>query len=159
MQPPLSANAQRVQDTLTNAGLTCRVQELPASTRTAQEAAAAIGCAVAQIVKSLVFRGMISALPYLVLTSGANRVNELRLGEWVSEPVEKPDASFVRAATGFPIGGVPPLGHDQPLRTFIDREFLAFDEIWAAAGTPNAVFPIAPADLIRITGGELVSLK
>jgi len=159
MLPPLSPNAQRVQDALTNAGLTSPVQELPASTRTAQEAAAAVGCGVAQIAKSLVFRGTISGVPYLVIASGANRVNEPRLGEWVSEPVEKPDAAFVRAATGFPIGGVPPLGHDRPLRTFIDQDFLAFDEIWAAAGTPNAVFRVGPADLIRITGGEVVSFK
>jgi prolyl-tRNA editing enzyme YbaK/EbsC (Cys-tRNA(Pro) deacylase) len=93
-----------------------------------------------------------------VIASGAHRVNELRLGEWVSEKVEKPDADFVRSVTGFPIGGVPPVGHDQPLRTFLDQAFLGFDEIWAAAGTPNAVFRIAPSDLIRVTGGEVVSL-
>ena len=158
MQRGLSANAQRVQDALTNAGLSCQVQELPASTRTAQEAAAAVGCTVAQIAKSLVFRGTTTASPYLVIASGAHRVNEHRLGTWVAEPVEKPDAAFVRAATGFPIGGVPPLGHDQPLRTFIDETFLAFNEIWAAAGTPNAVFRVGPLDLIRITGGEVVAL-
>ena len=158
MHSPLSPNAQRVQDALTNAGLTGPVQELPASTRTAQEAAAAVGCGVAQIAKSLVFRGTITGVPYLVIASGANRVNELRLGEWVSEPVEKPDAAFVRTATGFPIGGVPPLGHDRPLRTFIDQEFLGFDEIWAAAGTPNAVFPLNPADLETMTQGRVVQV-
>jgi len=158
MEQSLSANARRVQEALTSAGLSCRVQELPASTRTAAEAAAAVGCAVAQIAKSLVFRGTMTATPYLVIASGAHRVNELRLGEWVSEKVEKPDADFVRSVTGFPIGGVPPVGHDQPLRTFLDQAFLGFDEIWAAAGTPNAVFRIAPSDLIRVTGGEVVSL-
>ena len=158
MEQSLSANARRVQEALTSAGLSCRVQELPASTRTAAEAAAAVGCAVAQIAKSLVFRGTMTATPYLVIASGAYRVNELRLGEWVSEKVEKPDADFVRSVTGFPIGGVPPVGHDQPLRTFLDQAFLGFDEIWAAAGTPNAVFRIAPSDLIRVTGGEVVSL-
>ena len=158
MEQSLSANARRVQVALTSAGLSCRVQELPASTRTAAEAAAAVGCAVAQIAKSLVFRGTTTATPYLVIASGAHRVNELRLGEWVSEKVEKPDADFVRSVTGFPIGGVPPVGHDQPLRTFLDQAFLGFDEIWAAAGTPNAVFRIAPSDLIRVTGGEVVSL-
>lgn len=158
MEQPLSARAKRVQEALTNAGLSCRVEELPASTRTAAEAAAAVGCAVAQIAKSLVFRGASTATPYLVIASGAHRVDELRLAEWVSEKVEKPDADFVRSVTGFPIGGVPPVGHDQPLRTFVDQAFLAFDEIWAAAGTPNAVFRIAPSDLIRVTGGEVVSL-
>ncbi len=116
MQRELSPNARRVQDALTNAGLSCQVQELPASTRTAQEAAAAVGCTVAQIAKSLVFRGTTTASPYLVIASGAHRVNEHRLGTWVAEPVEKPDAAFVRAATGFPIGGVPPLGHDHASR-------------------------------------------
>lgn len=158
MEQPLSARAKRVQEALTNAGLSCRVEELPASTRTAAEAAAAVGCAVAQIAKSLVFRGANTATPYLVIASGAHRVDELRLAEWVSEKVEKPDADFVRSVTGFPIGGVPPVGHDQPLRTLVDQAFLAFDEIWAAAGTPNAVFRIAPSDLIRVTGGEVVSL-
>jgi prolyl-tRNA editing enzyme YbaK/EbsC (Cys-tRNA(Pro) deacylase) len=155
----MSANARRVQEALTAAGLSCRVQELPASTRTAAEAAAAVGCAVAQIAKSLVFRGTSSATPYLVIASGAHRVNESRLGEWVSEAVEKPDADFVRSVTGFPIGGVPPLGHERPLRAFVDQAFLTFDEIWAAAGTPNAVFRIAPPDLIRVTGAEVVSLE
>jgi prolyl-tRNA editing enzyme YbaK/EbsC (Cys-tRNA(Pro) deacylase) len=158
MEHALSPNAQRVQAALASASLQCSVQELPASTRTAQEAAAAVGCAVAQIAKSLVFRGKVTGTPYLVIASGANRVNEQRLSEWVSEPVEMPEAGFVRSVTGFPIGGVPPLGHDQPLRTFIDQAFLAYDAIWAAAGTPNAVFQIRPDDLIRATGGEVVSL-
>ena len=158
MEQPLSARAKRVQEALTNAGLSCRVEELPASTRTAAEAAAAVGCGVAQIAKSLVFRGASTATPYLVIASGAHRVDEVRLAEWVSEKVEKPDADFVRSVTGFPIGGVPPVGHDQPLRTFVDQAFLAYDVIWAAAGTPNAVFRIAPSDLIRVTGGEVVSL-
>jgi len=159
MERKLSGNAQRVQDALSEAGLSSRVRELPASTRTAQEAAAAVGCGVAQIAKSLVFRGQVSGSPVLVITSGAHRVNEARLGERLAEPVEKPDAAFVREVTGFPIGGVPPLAHVHPMRVFIDQSFLGFDEIWAAAGTPNAVFPIAPADLIRLTRGEVIPVE
>lgn len=158
MERSLSPNAQRVQEALRVGGLTCRVQELPASTRTAQEAAQAVGCRVGQIAKSLIFRGKDSGRPYLVITSGANRVNETRLATLVSEPVEKPDAAFVRQATGFPIGGVPPVGHAHPIETFVDEDFLGYDQIWAAAGTPNAVFALTPEDLIRVTAGTVVSV-
>src|SRR5690606_15202312 len=116
MSASLSASAQRVQDALAALGLPHRVVELPASTRTAQEAADALGCTVGQIVKSLVFRATQTDTPILVLASGANRVNEARLGELVGEPVAKADAAFVRAHTGFAIGGVAPLGHPAPLR-------------------------------------------
>jgi prolyl-tRNA editing enzyme YbaK/EbsC (Cys-tRNA(Pro) deacylase) len=143
---------------LTALGLPCRVVELPASTRTAQEAADAVGCTVGQIVKSLIFRGAQTDAPLLVLASGANRVNEARLGELAGEPIAKADANFVRAHTGFAIGGVAPLGHPAPLKTFIDADLLQYAEIWAAAGTPKAVFALTPADLAAMTGGEAVTI-
>lgn len=154
-----SQSAQRVQDALTELGLSCRVAELPASTRTAQEAAAAVGCSVGQIVKSLVFRGAQSNRAILVAASGANRVDEARLAELAAEPIAKADAAFVRASTGFAIGGVAPLGHPAPLIAFIDEDLLQYDQIWAAAGTPNAVFALTPADLQLMTGGQVVRLR
>ena len=156
MSAPLNASAQKVQDALDARGYAhCRVVEMPDSTRTAAEAAAAIGCTVAQIAKSLVFRGAQSGAPVLVIASGTNRVDPQRLAGLLGEPVEKPDADYVRERTGFVIGGVPPLGHREPIRTFIDQDLLAFDEIWAAAGTPRAVFRLTPDDLLRMTGGEV----
>ena len=158
MSTSLSASAQRVQDALTALGLPCRVVELPASTRTAQEAADAVGCAVGQIVKSLVFRGAHTDTPILALVSGANRVNEARLGELAGEPIAKADAAFVRTHTGFAIGGVAPLGHPTPLKTYVDADLLQYAEIWAAAGTPNAVFALRPTDLEAMTGGAVVAV-
>ncbi len=155
----LSTSAQKVQDTLTERGFgTMQVMELPASTRTSAEAAAAIGCSVAQIAKSLVFRGVQSGEPVLVIASGVNRVNEARIAAVLGEPIAKADADFVRAQTGFVIGGVPPVGHSRPLRTFIDQDLRQYEEIWAAAGTPHAVFRLTPAELERLTGGEVISL-
>ena len=145
--PDLSPAAGRVQAALQAAGLEMRVRELPASTRTAAEAAAAVGCSIAQIIKSLVFRTAKSNEAVLVLVSGANRVDEARVGAQLGEPIEKANAEFVRQHTGFSIGGVPPVGHSAPLRTFLDEDLLALPELWAAAGTPHAVFPLTPADL------------
>src|SRR5262245_15554813 len=122
MPTPLSPSAKKIQETLQKQGFACEVVELPGSTRTAQDAAKAVGCEVAQIVKSLIFRGKDSHQPILVVASGSNRVNEQRLAELISEPVEKPDADFVREKTGFSIGGVPPIGHPEKLRTFIDED-------------------------------------
>lgn len=156
---PLSPAAQRVQAALDAHGLAIRVVELPVSTRTAQEAAQAVGCKVGQIVKSLVFRGQHSGRPVLILTSGANRVDVEVAAAQVGEPLEKAEADFVRAVTGFVIGGVPPLGHATPIPTFMDEDLLAYAEVWAAAGTPNAVFPIAPTDLQRITAAQVVRVK
>ncbi|GAB4430490.1 MAG: YbaK/EbsC family protein [Anaerolineae bacterium] len=159
MAESLSRSAQRVQDALAALGFAMgQVVELPASTRTAAEAAAAIGCTVAQIAKSLIFRGVQSGEPVLVIASGVNRVNEARVAERLGEPIAKADADYVRAQTGFVIGGVPPVGHDRPLRTFIDADLLQYEEIWAAAGTPHAVFRLTPADLERLTGGEVIHL-
>lgn len=158
MTVQLKPSAQRVQDTLTALGFTNQVVELPASTRTSAEAAAAVGCTVGQIAKSLIFQGSESGQAVLVIASGANRVNEKRLRDLVGEPVEKPDADFVRTQTGFAIGGVPPLGHSQALRVLVDTDLLQYAEIWAAAGTPNAVFRLDPADLVALSAGELAQV-
>jgi prolyl-tRNA editing enzyme YbaK/EbsC (Cys-tRNA(Pro) deacylase) len=155
----LSSSAQRVQDALHQLGLDCRVIEHSEPTRTVKEAAQAVGCQVGQIVKSLVFKGQHSGDPLLVAASGANRVSEQRLAELAGEPVEKPDADYVRLRTGYVIGGVPPLGHSEPLRTFIDQDLFQYEIIWAAAGTPNAVFATTPPDLQRMTGGTVASIK
>jgi prolyl-tRNA editing enzyme YbaK/EbsC (Cys-tRNA(Pro) deacylase) len=159
MTDPLSPSARKVQDTLNALGFgTRQVVELPDSTRTAAEAAAAIGCTVAQIAKSLVFKGRISARPLLVIASGANRVNTQRLAELVGEPIDKPDADYVRDQTGYVIGGVPPVGHRQPITTFIDEDLCPFETIWAAAGTPRAVFCLSPGDLEKMTGGRVIKV-
>jgi len=131
---------------------------MPDSTRTAKEAAAALDCEVGQIAKSLVFRGERTGAPVLVIASGADRVDEQRLAEVIGEPVAKPDADFVRARTGFGIGGVPPLGHAEPIRTLIEEGLLAFEPIWAAAGTPHHVFPVSGEELREVTGGEVVAV-
>ncbi|HET7639082.1 MAG TPA: YbaK/EbsC family protein [Ktedonobacteraceae bacterium] len=159
MSEELSSSAQKVQDLLKNRGFASRVVELSDSTRTAKEAAQAIGCEVEQIVKSLVFKGKHSHNPLLVVASGPNRVNEQQISKLVGEPIEKADANFVRQRTGFVVGGVPPLGHSEPLQTLIDEDLLQYKEIWAAAGTPHAVFQLTPTDLQAMTGGQVVSIK
>ena len=158
MSEPLSESAQKVQDALNRHGVTCQVMELPGSTRTAQEAAQAIGCRVEQIAKSLVFQGKTTNRPVLVVASGVNRVNEKKLRDLLSEPVKKADAEFVREQTGFAIGGVPPAGHSKPMVIFIDEDLFKYEEIWAAAGTPHAVFKLTATDLLRITQGEVVNI-
>ncbi len=155
---PLSPSALRVQQALETQGFDLQVLELPDSTRTAVDAAQAVGCQVGQIVKSLIFKAKRSERPVLVVASGANRVNERIIEGLIAEPLGKADADFVRQHTGFAIGGVPPVGHIQPLLTFIDQDLLQFDEIWAAAGTPNAVFRLSPKDLARMTGGQVVNI-
>jgi prolyl-tRNA editing enzyme YbaK/EbsC (Cys-tRNA(Pro) deacylase) len=154
----LSNSAQKVQQALDRFGLTLEVVELPASTRTAAEAAAAIGTTVAQIAKSLIFRAAESDRPVLVVASGVNRVDENKIKALLGEPIRKANADFVRQKTGFVIGGVPPLGHSEAPVVFIDQDLLDFDEIWAAAGTPHAVFRLTPADLVRIAGGAIVTV-
>lgn len=155
----LSGSARKVQDALNAHGLRCQVLELKQTTRSARDAAEAMGCEVGQIVKSLVFKGKASQKPVLVVASGSNRVNEKRLAELISEPVKMPDADFVRQKTGFAIGGVPPIGHAQPLETYIDEDLFKYEEIWAAAGTPYSLFKLTPADLETITGGLVVRVK
>ncbi len=159
MSDELSASAQRFQDILRQRGFAHQVVELPASTRTAKEAAQAVGCQPGQIVKSLVFKALHSQTPLLVLASGPNRVDEQRLSELAGEPIGKADADFVRQWTGFAVGGVPPLGHKEPVAAFIDETLLEYKTLWAAAGTPHAVFELTPADLQVMTDGRVVSIK
>jgi prolyl-tRNA editing enzyme YbaK/EbsC (Cys-tRNA(Pro) deacylase) len=137
--------------------ITVKLHEVP--TRTAEEAAAACACDVAQIVKSLVFRGKTSGKPYLLLVSGANRVNEKNVAAHLGEKLERPDAAFVREATGFAIGGIPPLGHATALATYLDEDLLAFETVWAAAGTPNTVFEVAPATLAEAVDARRISVR
>ena len=159
MSETLSSSANRVQESLQELGLTLNVVELPASTRTAGDAARAIGCKVQHIAKSLVFRGKNTDSPILVIASGANRVDEKKLCDLSNEPLGKADADFVRKRTGFAIGGIPPVGHAERLKTYIDEDLFKYDVIWAAAGTPYAVFKLKPHDLLKMTGGEVVAIK
>ncbi len=159
MAGPAPGPTARVQSALAAAGMATDVVEMPTSIHTAKQAAAAIGCDVAQIVKSLVFRGEDSGRAVLVLASGPTRVDEERIAALLGEAVAFPDADFVRQATGYAIGGVPPLGHATSMRTLIDEGLLLHDEIWAAAGTPRTVFRLTPADLRRITGGEIIAVQ
>ena len=155
----LSLTAQKIQDALRALGYDYTVIEHAESTRTAQEAADRAGCELGQIVKSLIFRGKTSGKPILVLTSGANRVDEKRIAAYAGEPIGRADADFVRAATGFAIGGVPPIGHAQKMETYLDEDFLQYPTIWAAAGTPNAIFELRTEDLQRMTGGKVARVK
>ena len=154
----MSAATERVLAALRAAGVEVELRSFPEGTHTAPQAAAAVGVEVGQIVKSLVFARPGSGRLLLVLTSGANRVDERRLGELVGEPVGRADADAVRAATSFAIGGVPPVGHAEPLETLVDSDLLRYDEVWAAAGTPRDVFAIAPAELVRVSGGRVAAV-
>ena len=154
----LPPSAERVRKALQDRGLEARVVRFDATTRSAADAAAAIGCSVAQIAKTLVFRARPSSRPILVVASGSNRVSERAVAALLGESIEKADAEFVREQTGFAIGGVPPVGHHRPIVTLIDRDLLSLAEIWAAAGTPNTVFRLTPADLVSLTGGQVVSV-
>ena len=139
-------------------GLSPEIREFPQGTKTAADAARAIGCEVGQIVKSLVF--MAGAEPFLALTSGPNRADTSKLSALMGGvPVRRADAEEARSATGFSIGGTPPFGYPRPLRALFDRDLLAYQEVWAAAGTPNAVFPIRPDDLVRASSAEPADLK
>jgi prolyl-tRNA editing enzyme YbaK/EbsC (Cys-tRNA(Pro) deacylase) len=151
----LSPSVQRVRDALAARGFTGEIRELAQSTRSAAEAAAALGCQVDQIAKSLVFRGAESDRVVLVIACGANRVDEMKVAAFVGEPIAKADAAFVRARTGFAIGGVPPVGHAAAPHTLIDEDLLKWAEIWAAAGSPNAIFRLTPAELVAMTGGRV----
>ena len=151
-----SSAPDRVRAALSAAGVATRIEEFPSSTRTAQEAADAVGTSVGQIVKSLVF--LAGGQPVLALVSGANRLDPARLADLTGLPIGKADADAVRQATGYAIGGVPPTGFPAPIPTFIDRDLLQYDVVWAAAGTPRHVFPIAPETLVRITSGRVAEL-
>lgn len=154
--PPASLRLLAAAEKL---GLAITVHAMPGSTRTAADAAAACGTSVGQIVKSLVFRGAESHRPLLLLVSGSNRVDEIAAAATIGEPLARADARFVRDITGFAIGGIPPFGHDTALKTWFDKDLLAYSEVWAAAGTPHTVFPIAPQSLFQATGARLITLS
>jgi prolyl-tRNA editing enzyme YbaK/EbsC (Cys-tRNA(Pro) deacylase) len=158
-QPNLKGSARRVQEVITAAGHAFHVREFPEGTRTSEQAAQAVGCAVDQIAKSMIFRARETGRSVLVVASGANRVDEKAVGRLLGEKIERADPAFVRDKTGFAIGGVPPLGHREQPVVFLDVDLLNHDTIWAAAGTPNAVFALAPADLPDLTGGRFVTVK
>jgi len=155
---PPSGSVQRVQEALRALGGAHEVVDLGRSARTAADAARAVGCRVDQIVKSLVFRLRDSGRALLVVTSGAHRVDEAKVATVVGEALERADADFVRAETGFAIGGVAPVGHVKPILTLVDEHLLAFDEVWAAAGHPNTVFRLTPAELVSMTAGRVVTV-
>jgi prolyl-tRNA editing enzyme YbaK/EbsC (Cys-tRNA(Pro) deacylase) len=155
----LSSSAQKIQDILNSLGSDFQVIEFSGSTRTAQEAADRVGCQLGQIVKSMIFRGQVSNKGILILTSGANRVDEKKVSQYVQESIGRADPGFVRTMTGYAIGGVPPVGHAHPLDTYIDEDLMQYATVWAAAGTPNAVFEISSSGLAKITLGKIVRVK
>ncbi len=160
MQPKLAKSAASVQEALDKLGLECKVLELPNSTRTALDAASAIGCTITQIVKSLIFRTKKTEKPVLILASGPNQVDIETIEDCVGESITKADADFIKEVTGFAIGGIPPLGHKNVIDLiYIDKDLLSLDEVWAAAGTPNAVFCIKSQDLLKVTDGKLINIK
>jgi prolyl-tRNA editing enzyme YbaK/EbsC (Cys-tRNA(Pro) deacylase) len=150
--------AQRVQEAARKLGLDVTAREMAESTRTAEDAAAACGVTVGQIVKSLVFVGAQSGRPYLLLVSGSNRVNEAGVAAHLGEALKRPDGRSVRDMTGFAIGGIPPLGHDRPLRTYMDTDLLQYDVVWAAAGTPRSVFAVHPERLRDAVKAEVIAV-
>lgn len=159
MSGPLSPSARKVQALLDAVGLGLTVVEHAGSTRTSEDAAAAIGCAVAEIAKSLIFRARTSGVPVLVVASGTNRVDEKKIAALIGEKVERATPDFVREKSGYAIGGVPPLGHAEPPLVLIDEDLLGFETIWAAAGTPNAVFRLTPDQLVSLTGGRVADVR
>jgi len=150
---------ERVRNALARLGAECEVVELPDSTRTAADAAKAIGCTVAQIAKSIIFRAATSDRSVLVIASGTNRVNEKRIAGLIGEPLERATPDFVRERTGFAIGGVAPVGHATPPFTFLDADLAQYAEVWAAAGTPHAVFKTTAAELERAANALVTSVK
>src|SRR5215208_7672113 len=158
-QKPLSPSAQKIQAQIKSLGYDYTVIEHAESTRTAQEAADRAGCELGQIVKSLIFKGKESGKPLLVLTSGANRVDEKRIGEYAGESIGRADADFVRSVTGFAIGGIPPVGHPQEIESYLDEDFFQYETIWAAAGNPNAIFALPTEALQKITNAKVVRVK
>jgi len=151
-------SVERVRTALMRAGLQAEIVELPGAARTAQAAADFLGCQVGQIANSLVFRAQASDRAVLVMSSGAKRVDLARLSTVLQEPVSKADADFVRARTGFAIGGVPPVGHADVGHILVEKSLAAHRELWAAAGHPHTVFRLSYDELVRITGGAQADL-
>jgi prolyl-tRNA editing enzyme YbaK/EbsC (Cys-tRNA(Pro) deacylase) len=154
----LKPASARVRAAAAAAGLAVDIVTHAQSTRTAEEAAAACGCAVGRIVKSLVFQGKTSGAPILLLVSGANRVNEKGVAAAIGEPLKRPDATYVRDVTGFAIGGIPPLGHARGIETLVDAHLLTLDGLWAAAGHPNSLFALTAQELVRMTNGRVAEV-
>jgi prolyl-tRNA editing enzyme YbaK/EbsC (Cys-tRNA(Pro) deacylase) len=159
MKPARHPTALRTGELLREAGVDTQVAEFEQTTRTSAEAAAAIGCSVAEIAKSVVFRGRTSGQAIVVVASGNNRVSEAKVAALLGEPLARADAEFVRAATGYAIGGVAPIGHAQPVRLLLDADLQRFARIWAAAGTPFAVFALTPEELHRVTGADWADVR
>ena len=160
LHKPLQPSAQKVADAAAALGLAIDIVTFEQPTRTAEDAAAAVGCDVGQIVKSLVFT--VSGAPVMALVSGRNQLDTRKLAALFNvgrKQVERADADTVRAATGYAIGGVPPFGHATRLPVYVDEDLTTYEVIWAAAGTPNTVFAVAPADLVRTSGGTTTDLK
>jgi prolyl-tRNA editing enzyme YbaK/EbsC (Cys-tRNA(Pro) deacylase) len=155
----LPSAARRVQGALEAAGVRVEIHVTKASARSAREAADALGIGVAQIAKSLIFRGRDSGRAVLVIAAGDNRVDEAKLEREIGEKIERADAAFVRAATGFAIGGVPPIVDSEVITVLCDETLARFDEVWAAAGTPHTVFPISPQELFRVSKGRVADVR
>ena len=155
----LSASARRVQEFLAGCGFDMTVKELPGSTKTAQDAAVSIGCEVAQIAKALVFAEQGTSRPVLVIASGANRVSLDKVRYATGLRLGAADGKYVKQRVGFAIGGVPPVGHSERLETLLDRDLRGCREIWAAAGTPYAVFRLVPDELSNLTGGRWIDIS
>lgn len=150
----MSKSLKRVAAALAAAGIETEILEMPGETRTAADAAREAGCAIDQIAKSIIFLGETSGEVVLFVTAGGNRVDPIRASAVAGEPLGRADAGVVREKTGFAIGGVAPVGHITPSRVFFDPRLLDFDVVYAAAGTPRHIFPVAPRDLLRVTGSE-----
>jgi len=159
MKPARHPTALRTSQLLRDAGIDTQVVEFEQPTRTSADAAAAIGCSIAEIAKSIVFRGTSSGQAVIVVASGDNRVSETKVAEQVGEPLARADGDFVRAATGYAIGGVAPIGHTKPVKLLLDEDLRRFEKIWAAGGTPFSVFPLRPDQLRSITGAEWADIK
>jgi len=154
----MNHQAKKIKAFLEKFGIKGEIKEFSETTKTAADAAKALNCDLGQIAKSIVFRGIFSGRPVLVIASGPNHINEKTIAEYFGEEIEKADADFVRLKTGFAIGGIPPFGHREQIKTYIDNDLLAYETIWAAAGTHNTVFPLAPKELVETIQGEVVSV-
>ncbi len=158
MKEQLASSAKRVQNFLSANGYKCAVQQLPGSTRTAQEAAESVGCSLSQIAKSLIFKDKATRQPILIIASGSNRVDIKKVHHATGLQLGKADGNFVKETVGYAIGGIPPVGHTTPLRTILDRDLKKYQAIWAAAGTPYTMFRLHPDELAMMTGGEWIEL-
>jgi Cys-tRNA(Pro) deacylase len=152
-------SSDKIQKILNHSGISFHIKEFPESTRTSLDAAKAIGCDVSQIAKSILFEGIKTEKPILVIASGSNRIDEDKVELEIGEKIKKADAEFVKNKTGYSIGGVPPIGHNEKILTLIDEDLTKQNKIWAAAGTPHSVFELTPKQLLQITEGKVISIK